>query len=308
MTVLVVGATGKVGHKVVERLVAEGVPIRCAVRDPESEAAHALRRLDPKLELVTLDLARSAPEAFAEACTGVSACIAVSGSTRTTSALDFLPWRFFGSAPSDDPTHPFFVNYVGIASLAAAAKRAGVARFVRLTGLAVGLRAVHPVAALLNLLLSCGSMWQARGEAAVRAAGLASYTVLRPGGLRDAERSTGCGLLVSRQSALAPPGLIGRSDVASLAVLAALGRTTATHNSTLSVAWGRPDGVDGAPRDWAAALDQMAVNEPGAARDRMDATAQPVAPLTAALAYAVAALAARLVFSAWTVFVKPQGA
>ena len=49
----------------------------------------------------------------------------------------------------------------------------------------------------------------------------------------------------------------------------------------------------------AKALDAMVAREPGAACDRMDATAQPVAPLTAALAYGLAALGARLVIGAW---------
>lgn len=292
--VLVVGATGKVGTLVVRDLLQAGVRPRCAVRDPASSAAGALAAMSPKVELVSLDLAKDAEDRFVAACAGgVDACIAVSGTSRFSKLVDFLPWRIFGQIPSADAAHPFAVNYVGISALAAAANSAGVKRFVRLTGLSVGFPASNPVALLFNLLLSLTSKWHARAEQAIRREGFESYTILRPGGLRDDARPAGVGLLVSRESALPPPGRIARADVAALAVLSAI-RPEGAADSTLSISWGAAG--DGAPATWEAAL---AALPPRTAADRMDASGQPFGAATAALAYALLCLVGRLGLAVW---------
>ncbi len=66
--ILVTGATGFVGRLLVRRLLEDGFPVRCLVRDPGSEAAEELERLG--CELAVADLTR--PAGVAEALEGVA--------------------------------------------------------------------------------------------------------------------------------------------------------------------------------------------------------------------------------------------
>ena len=105
--ILVVGATGQVGSRVVRTLRAQGEPVRAMVRDPASAADLAATGA----ELVVADLGR--PETLDAALDGVSAVVA------TANAV--APIRPGDSAAVVD---------AGYAELVRRAERAGVFRFV----------------------------------------------------------------------------------------------------------------------------------------------------------------------------------
>src|ERR1700754_4468304 len=72
---LLTGATGLLGHAVVRRLTASGIPVRCLVRDP--------RRLGPergRVQLVIGDLAD--PASWRNALRGVDPVVPLAGSAR----------------------------------------------------------------------------------------------------------------------------------------------------------------------------------------------------------------------------------
>lgn len=72
-----------------------------------------------------------------------------SGASRTSSMSDL--WTRLKKTEKE---HPYNVNYIGTMNILDAAQRAGVRRFVRLTGLSVGLSAFNPFTYLLNLMIS----------------------------------------------------------------------------------------------------------------------------------------------------------
>lgn len=81
--VLVVGASGQLGTRIVQRLVAAGRPVRAMVR-PTSLASH-LRR--PGVEIVLADL--MAPETLEAACRGAGAVIATANAVAPTHGSSF---------------------------------------------------------------------------------------------------------------------------------------------------------------------------------------------------------------------------
>jgi len=216
--VAVVGATGKVGRRVVDELLATGVGVRAVLR-PSTPVAAAGTLLALGVDCVTVGLDNV--KGLTEELEGAVAVIDVHGSARRTELADlFPPWRLWQEPPraAADPKadHPYRTNYCAVENLAAACVAAGVPKVVRLTGLTVGLSAFNPVSVLFSLLLSSSSKWHGRGETALRASGL-DYTILRPGGL--SEEDTGVGVVASRGK-VPPPARISRADVARLAVAA----------------------------------------------------------------------------------------
>ncbi|MFI2713502.1 NAD(P)H-binding protein [Micromonospora sp. NPDC018662] len=105
-TVLVTGATGRIGRAVIHQLIEAGVPVRALVRRPESAAT-----LPTAVEVVTGDL--TVPESLDTALTAVSSVFLVwTAPPRTAPAVvDRLaahPRRVvYLSAPHRTP-HPFF--------------------------------------------------------------------------------------------------------------------------------------------------------------------------------------------------------
>jgi uncharacterized protein YbjT (DUF2867 family) len=93
----------------------------------------------------------------------------------------------------------------------------------------------HP----LNRLFDDVLRWKARGEAAVRAAGV-PYTIVRPGGLTDADDGPGAIRLDQGDDGT---GFIPRADVARLCV-AALREPAARNRSFEAYAAGGPAPVD----------------------------------------------------------------
>jgi uncharacterized protein YbjT (DUF2867 family) len=73
MTVLVVGATGSIGHLVVDEAIRQGHAVRALVRN-----SGKARRLPPEARVVTGDVTR--PETLAEAVNGVDAIVFTLGS------------------------------------------------------------------------------------------------------------------------------------------------------------------------------------------------------------------------------------
>ena len=135
--VLVLGATGKVGQLVVRGLVRRDVPVRALVRN-RTKAKLVLADATgvggyvelPGVSVVAGDVTDDA--SLERALEGVESVVAVSGALRPSKPSDFLPWRLFGDDPMawcDDRSHPYFVNYRGVArSRAPSRRRACAAR------------------------------------------------------------------------------------------------------------------------------------------------------------------------------------
>ena len=110
--ILITGGTGKVGSRLIPRVLAQGEPVRALVRDPESEAALRLRAAGA--ELVVGDLATLDAAGFKDVVDGTSAVIHLAAT--------------FREAPT--PERATAVNTDASTALAVAALDAGVTRFV----------------------------------------------------------------------------------------------------------------------------------------------------------------------------------
>lgn len=256
-----VGATGRVGRRVVERLAAEGVPVRAVVRAGAATGAEGLADI-PGVELRETDVSAASAEELDALVGGAAAVLALHGAARVSKASDAV--RDGGRAEAG---HPHAVNFRSVAALASACERNEVRKLVRVTGLSTGFAAsaFHPLAVALNFVLSRTIRWQRAGERALQQSASLDYTVLRPGGLTDAPRPAGTRVAVSPDGAPSPPGAtvrIGREDLADLVVLA-LGDERASRAS-LSVVWAK-DGTDGGPKE--ALADARPDGSDAAARD-----------------------------------------
>jgi nucleoside-diphosphate-sugar epimerase len=116
------------------------------------------------------------------AMTGCTKCVACFGAQRVTKFSDL--W----TDSTQDPSHPYQINYQGVVNVVAAAKAANVEKIVRVTGLSVGYSAFDKIAILLNLVLSFTIKYQTMGERAIRESGI-DYTVVRPGNMKDSRDS-----------------------------------------------------------------------------------------------------------------------
>ena len=174
--VLVVGATGNTGRRVVEQLRARGVAVRAASRKPEKMRALGLEAAGA--ELVALDVLD--PESIASAMAGASAVVCCTG---FTPSLNFK---------KDNPAK---VDHVGTDNLVAAAGNAkgegSVKKFVLVTSLLTNARAAGQADndnyKFLNAL---GGVLDEKlaAELNLRGSGL-DYTIVRPGGLSNEPES-----------------------------------------------------------------------------------------------------------------------
>ena len=171
--VLVVGATGNTGRRVVEQLRARGVAVRAASRKPDKMRALGIEAAGA--ELVALDVLD--PESISSAMAGVSAVVCCTG---FTPSLNFK---------KDNPAK---VDHVGTDNLVAAAvAEKGVKRFVLVTSLLTNAKAAGQADndnyKFLNAL---GGVLDEKlaAELNLRGSGL-DYTIVRPGGLSNEPES-----------------------------------------------------------------------------------------------------------------------
>ena len=189
--VLVAGATGKTGSKVVAELQARGFPVRAFVRD----AAKAAERLGPDVEAVVGDLKDMA--SIVAALAGVGAVINAAGS----------------GVPAPPDNTPEKVDFEGARNLAEAAMDAGVDQYVLISSQGVT-HDDHPLNKMFNNVL----IWKRKGEEALAASGV-TYTIVRPGGLSDGPG--GVQAIDFRQGDNSAQGdAISRADVARVCVAA----------------------------------------------------------------------------------------
>jgi len=202
-TVLVAGATGRTGRRIVAQLLDRGYLVRAFVRDEVS----ARERLGGDVDYAVGDVRE--PETVAAAVAGVDAVISAIGS----------------SGRAQDPSNsPEAVDYGGVRNLVDAAAAAEVSRFVLVSSMGATIED-HP----LNQMFDNVLRWKFKGEEHLRASGI-SYTILRAGGLtEDAGGKLGVKVLAEDVG----EGFIPRADVATACIEAL--QHAAAANKTFSI-------------------------------------------------------------------------
>jgi uncharacterized protein YbjT (DUF2867 family) len=155
MKVLVAGATGGTGRRVVQELVQRGIDTRVLVRSREK----AQELLPANVEIVVGDVLQPASIQAA-----IAHCTVVICAT--------------GATPSFDFTAPYRVDFEGTKNLVDIAKQHGIEQFVLVSSLCVS-RLFHPLNLFWLILL-----WKKFAEDYLKRSGL-TYTIVRPGGLRN---------------------------------------------------------------------------------------------------------------------------
>jgi uncharacterized protein YbjT (DUF2867 family) len=153
-TVLVAGATGLTGQKIVQSLKKDGYRAVALVRDP----VKARDQLGPDVELRKGDVKDY--DSLVQAMSGVQAVISS-----------------IGARGKDGPDRPEKVDYEGVKNLVDAAAAANVRQFVLVSSRGVTQES-HP----LNRMFGNVLIWKLKGEKYLRDSGIA-YTIVRPGGL-----------------------------------------------------------------------------------------------------------------------------
>lgn len=212
--VLVAGATGRTGRRVVSQLIDAGFDVRAFVRNEAS----AREKLGEAIEYVVGDVRD--PSSIAAAFSGVDMAVSAIGS----------------SGRSQDPTNtPEAVDYEGVKALAGAAAAAQLEHFVLVSSMGATVED-HP----LNQMFDDVLRWKFRGEEALRESGV-PYTIVRPGGLTEEPGGQSPVRIFAEDEG---EGMIPRADVAAVCV-AALGNALA-FNKTFSVISADSEG----PTDW----------------------------------------------------------
>src|SRR5271168_2323939 len=151
-TVALAGGSGFIGRAIARRLIAVGgLKVRVLTRNPEKARAH----LDlPGVEFVNADIAE--PTSLKDALQGADTIV---------DAIQFEGY------PVENPSRGLTferVDYGGTVTLLAAAKEAGVAQFIYVSGAAADETSSHP-----------GFRAKGRAERAIRESAIA-YTIFRP--------------------------------------------------------------------------------------------------------------------------------
>eukprot|EP00930_Biecheleria_cincta_P006807 TRINITY_DN107888_c0_g1_i1.p1 TRINITY_DN107888_c0_g1~~TRINITY_DN107888_c0_g1_i1.p1 ORF type:complete len:320 (+),score=47.48 TRINITY_DN107888_c0_g1_i1:56-1015(+) len=184
--VAVTGATGKLGRKVVQQLLAHGYKVRCLVRhNPNgmspsdattaspAQVAAWLATLDG-VDVVPGDV--NNPERVKSLLRGCSACLAMHGARRATKLTDLLPWV----DETKEWTHSKRVNYEGVQHIIDGARASGTCkRIVRITGKGESPWSIFSI--LINGLGSMAKAWNYEGERLLRSCEDIDYTIIRPG-------------------------------------------------------------------------------------------------------------------------------
>jgi len=185
MKILVVGATGQTGRRIVAELVKRKIPVMAMVRDK----AKARDVLPACVDLIIADVLN--PSSFACAMDECDIVICAAGAT-----------------PSLDPTVFYWVDYEGTKNLINVAKKKQIEKFILVTSLCVS-RFFHPLN-LFGLVL----FWKKQAENYLIDSGL-TYTIIRPGGLRNEDNQYS--LIVGEADTLFE-GSISRQEVAKVCV------------------------------------------------------------------------------------------
>lgn len=185
--VLVVGASGRTGRRVVKALRRHGFRVRAMIRDASQRALVE----DDGVDVFVGDVTRE--EDVRRALDGVAYVVSALGSKGAT-----------------DAAHIELIEYTTIAELAQLAQEAGVRHFVLCSSMGVEIPdMIPPLAEILRQ--------KRRGELALEGSGV-PFTIVRPGGLTD--EPGGSGVAIAR--ALHGFGMISRDDVAEVMVQALL--------------------------------------------------------------------------------------
>ncbi len=185
--VLVVGASGRTGRRLVRRLCLAGFKVRALVRNGSQRALVESDGVEVHVGDVTRE---------------EDARAAMSGAQFVVSAL--------GSHSPTDRTHIELVEFTTIANLALLAKELDVQQFVLCSSMGVEIPdMIPPLAEILRQ--------KRRGELALEGSGV-PFTIIRPGGLTDAPG--GGGVAIARS--LPGFGTISRDDVAEVMTQALL--------------------------------------------------------------------------------------
>jgi len=313
--ILVLGATGRIGRRVVRQLMNSGFSVRAFVRDYEkaldllgkeeedgsskcfAEVVASRRRKDgPALRILVGDLvplervdeddlvydSEEPPdrnstiqyyddlEAAIRGCSTVISCV---GTVRRSKVSDFFPpWRIFRKDVSSwcrDKHHPYYVHYLATKALVALTEKEQQRqqavqtnereRFIKhrnqhqnsalattvkckivlISDLCVVFPPYGLVATVTNILRSMIFRYQDMAEHVLRKSNVHSV-ILRPGDLVDEERNpNSTSLQVDPSGFLPSPSIVGRSDVAALAIAAA--QSDDDRNYTLAVRWSGDD-------------------------------------------------------------------
>jgi uncharacterized protein YbjT (DUF2867 family) len=161
MKAFVAGATGETGRRIVQALVARGIPVRALVRDLDK----ARLVLPSEAELVVGDVLK--PESLREA---IADCTVILSAT--------------GAAPSFDPTGPYKVDYEGTKNLVDVGKEKGIQQFVMVSSLCTS-QLLHPLNLFWLILV-----WKKQAEEYLQKSGV-TYTIVRPGGLKNDDNADG---------------------------------------------------------------------------------------------------------------------
>ncbi len=155
MKAFVAGATGETGRRIVQELVAQGIPVRAMVRNVELAKAV----LPAEAEIVTGDVLQPS-----------SLAIAIGDATVIFCAT--------GAKPSLDPTGPYQVDFEGTKNLVNVAKSKNIEQFILVSSLCTS-KLLHPLNLFWGILV-----WKKWAEEYIQRSGLA-YTIVRPGGLMN---------------------------------------------------------------------------------------------------------------------------
>ncbi|AFY62587.1 SDR family oxidoreductase [Synechococcus sp. PCC 6312] len=207
MKVLVVGATGRTGSRIVEQLQQRQIPVVALVRD----AVKAEKILPTGTEIRVGNVLEPATLAAA-----VGDCDRIICAT--------------GATPSFNPLEPYLVDYEGIKNLVEVAKQQQVQHVVLVSSLCVS-QFFHPLNLFWLILY-----WKQQAEQYLQASGL-TYTIVRPGGLK--EENTQLPPVIAKADTLFE-GSIPRAQVAEICIESLF--APSAHNKVLEVVT-RPDAV-----------------------------------------------------------------
>ncbi len=155
-TILVSGATGRLGRYLIQHLESDGYKVRGLTRDKR----RAIERFGESVDWVEADVRDrgSMTAAFADVDRVISSVTA---------------------SQVEGPNGPEFVDYEGNRNLIELAAENAVKQFVLVSSTGVG-RRFH----ILNVTFNDILIWKGRAEDYLRNSGL-NYTIVRPGGIRD---------------------------------------------------------------------------------------------------------------------------